>query len=87
MLYDQGGLEMKIENLRICNMLENIGDFVVSRDTLTGYASIDDPHMRESTFFEKHPFIPNMNIYTVLKFLSGKYLDNTIKMITFVQHL
>lgn len=68
---------MKIENLKIYSMLGDIMSAVVSRNTLTGYASIDNPHMQSSTFFEKHPFIPNMNIYTVLKLLSGKYLDST----------
>lgn len=42
---------------------------------LTGYASIDIPQSRKSTYFEKNPIIPNTNIYTTLKLLSSFYLD------------
>lgn len=42
---------------------------------LTGYPSKDNPHSRNSSFFEKHPIIPNSNIYTTVKLLSSFYLD------------
>lgn len=42
---------------------------------LTGYASIDNPQSKDSSFFEKHPIIPNTNIYTLLKLLSLRHLD------------
>lgn len=42
---------------------------------LTGYASIDNPQSRESKYFERNPIIPNVNIYTLLKLLSGSNLD------------
>ena len=37
---------------------------------LTGYPSFDRPNEIGATFFEKHPFIPNTNIYTLLKLLT-----------------
>ena len=37
---------------------------------LTGYPSFDRPNEIGATFFEKHPFIPNLNIYTLLKLLN-----------------
>lgn len=67
---------MKIENLQICSLLGDVNCFTVSKRAFTGYASIDNPHMKDSTFFERHPFIPNTNIYTVLKLLSSKYMDS-----------
>lgn len=42
---------------------------------LTGYASIDNPQNIGATFLEKKPIIPSVNIYTLLKLLSGKNLD------------
>ena len=44
---------------------------------ITGYASIDEPQSRESTYFEKNPIIPNTNIYTMLKILSSFYMNRT----------
>ena len=41
----------------------------------TGYPSIDKPHCTEATFFEKHPIIPSVNIYTLFKLISRKNLD------------
>ena len=46
-----------------------------SRSKLTGYASIDNPQNIGATFIERHPIIPSINIYTLLKLLSGKNLD------------
>ena len=43
---------------------------------LTGYASIDNPQSIGSTFLEKNPIIPSVNIYTLLKLLSKGKLDN-----------
>lgn len=43
---------------------------------LTGYASIDNPQSKNSTFLEKKPIIPNTDIYTTLKLLSAFYLNN-----------
>jgi len=37
---------------------------------LTGYPSIDKPQNRGASFFAKHPLIPNVNIYTLLKLTS-----------------
>lgn len=45
------------------------------RESKTGYASIDLPQSKDSTFFEKHPIIPNTNIYTTIKLLSTFYKD------------
>ena len=45
------------------------------RKSKTGYASIDLPQSVNSTFFEKHPLIPNANIYTTIKLLSTFYKD------------
>ena len=45
------------------------------KQTLSGYPSIDNPHCSKATFFEKHPFIPSINIYTLLKLVSRKNLD------------
>ncbi len=43
--------------------------------SLTGYPSKDNPHAKNATYFEKHPIIPNTNIYMTLKLLSNFYLD------------
>jgi acyl-coenzyme A synthetase/AMP-(fatty) acid ligase len=43
---------------------------------LTGYASIDNPQSIGSTFFEKNPIIPSVNIYTLIKLLSRGKLDD-----------
>lgn len=43
---------------------------------LTGYASIDLPQTKDSTFFEKNPIIPNIDMITILKLLSRKTRDN-----------
>lgn len=42
------------------------------KGTKTGYPSIDNPQSQNSTFFEKNPIIPNINIYTLFKILSLK---------------
>lgn len=42
---------------------------------LTGYASVDNPQSIGATFLEKNPIIPSINIYMLLKLLSGKNLD------------
>ena len=42
---------------------------------LTGYPSQDNPQSKNSTFFEKHPIIPNTSIYTTIKLLSSFYLE------------
>ena len=42
---------------------------------LTGYPSSDLPQSINSSFFEKHPIIPSLDIYTVLSFLSRNRLD------------
>ncbi len=39
---------------------------------MTGYPSIDLPQCKESTFSEKHPVIPGIDIITILKLLSRK---------------
>lgn len=44
-----------------------------SNQKLTGYASIDKPQNIGSTFFERHPLIPNINIYNTIKLLSVFY--------------
>lgn len=44
---------------------------------LTGYASIDNPQSVNSTFFEKNPIIPSVNVYTLLKLLSKGNLEKT----------
>lgn len=42
---------------------------------LTGYPSMDNLQASESSYFEKNPVIPNINIYTLLKLLSIKNMD------------
>ena len=42
---------------------------------MTGYASIDNPHSINSTFIEKHPVLPNINIYSLFKLLSMSKLE------------
>ena len=44
---------------------------------LTGYPSIDRPNEFGHDFFERHPFIPNTNIYTILQLLSMFYKEKT----------
>lgn len=48
----------------------------MSRKELTGYASIDNPQNIGATFFEKHPLIPSIDIYTLLKLTSMGKLKN-----------
>lgn len=42
---------------------------------LTGYASIDKPQDKGAKFFEAHPIIPDINIYTAIKVISSFYRD------------
>lgn len=42
---------------------------------LTGYASIDKPQNKGAKFFEAHPIIPDINIYTAIKVISSFYCD------------
>ena len=42
---------------------------------LTGYASIDKPQNKGAKFFEAHPIIPDINIYTAIKVISSFYRD------------
>ncbi|MBQ6332034.1 MAG: acyl--CoA ligase [Clostridia bacterium] len=42
---------------------------------LTGYPSIDKPWETDYSYFERHPIIPNVNIYTLLKFLCVGKMD------------
>lgn len=46
------------------------------KEEYTGYPSIDNPQSKDSTYFEKNPIIPNINIYTLLKLLSIKNMEN-----------
>ena len=43
---------------------------------LTGFASIDNPQSQEAHYFERNPIIPNVNIYTLLKLLSMRRMDD-----------
>ena len=63
---------MEIRNLKVFenNYLFNRGK------QMTGYPSIDLPQTKNSTFFEKHPFIPNTDVITILKLLSMKTREN-----------
>ena len=47
------------------------------KEKITGYASIDMPHEKNAKWSEKHPIIPNTNIYTTVKLLSMFYKDRT----------
>ena len=40
--------------------------------TLTGYPSIDKPHEKDASYFEKSPMIPSIDLITILKLLSRK---------------
>lgn len=42
---------------------------------LTGYASNDKPQNKGAKFFEAHPIIPDINIYTAIKVISSFYRD------------
>lgn len=42
---------------------------------MTGYPSIDLPQTKNSTFFEKNPIIPGVDMITILKLLSKKTRD------------
>lgn len=42
---------------------------------LTGYPSIDKPWERGKTYFQKHPIIPPVNIYTLIKLINRKNRD------------
>lgn len=42
---------------------------------LTGYPSIDKPWERGKTFFQRHPIIPPVNIYTLIKLINRKNRD------------
>lgn len=39
---------------------------------LTGYPSIDKPHEKNASYFEKNPIIPSIDLITILKLLSRK---------------
>lgn len=43
----------------------------------TGYPSIDLPQSKNATYLEKHPIIPNIDIYTLLKLTSLPNLQKT----------
>ena len=42
---------------------------------LTGYASNDKPQNKGAKFWEAHPIIPDINIYTAIKVISSFYRD------------
>lgn len=42
---------------------------------LTGYASNDKPQNKGAKFWEAHPIIPDINIYTAIKIISSFYRD------------
>ena len=42
---------------------------------LTGYASNDKPQNKGAKFWEAHPIIPDVNIYTAIKVISSFYRD------------
>ncbi len=67
---------MKIKNLkvRIENFKKNASYKL--KGTKTGYPSIDKNHEDGAKFFEKHPFIPSIDMTTILKFLSRKTRNN-----------
>ena len=44
---------------------------------LTGYPSIDRPWEKGKTYLQKHPFIPPVNIYTLIKLINRKNLDKS----------
>lgn len=42
---------------------------------LTGYPSIDKPWEKGKSFFQKHPIIPSINIYSLIKQINKKNMD------------
>ena len=44
---------------------------------LTGYPSVDKPWERGKTFFQRHPIIPPVNIYTLIKLINRKNLNKS----------
>ena len=47
----------------------------MNKKIISGYPSIDRPNEVDANFFEKHPIIPSINLYTVLKLLSREIKD------------
>lgn len=50
---------------------------IESEMELTGYPSIDKTHLRDAKFIEKHPIIPNVNIYSAFKLMSTPYQNDS----------
>ena len=44
----------------------------MKNEKYTGYPSIDLPQTKDSTFFEKNPIIPNVDVVTLLNLLRRK---------------
>jgi len=55
-------------------MIENLQ---INERLLTGYPSIDKTHLRDAKFLEKHPIIPNINIYSAFKLMSAPYKNDS----------
>ena len=67
---------MKIKNLRV--FLENFTENAKYKlkGTKTGYPSIDRTHENGMTFLEKHPVIPSVSIYMLVKLLAMQNSDS-----------
>lgn len=52
-----------------------MGNSNLLKKELTGYASIDKPQCADAKFFQKHPIIPNISVYMLLRLISLKILD------------
>lgn len=74
--YAMGVEEMKIKNLRV--FLENFAENAKYKlkGTKTGYPSIDKTHENGMTFLEKHPVIPSVSIYMLVKLLAMQNSDS-----------
>lgn len=55
--------------------MENVKYILKRNNKMTGYASIDNPHEKGFSFFQKNPIIPNINIYSALKLISLPYIN------------
>ncbi|MBR3145813.1 MAG: acyl--CoA ligase [Bacilli bacterium] len=48
---------------------------MIKKSNITGYPSIDNPQSKNASFSEKHPIIPGIDTYTILKLLSKNHRD------------
>ena len=55
------------------NCFEGENGVYMKHRVITGYPSIDIPQAKDSSYFERNPFIPGLDTITILKLLSKKF--------------